>query len=289
MGEEEDTNDLDEEILNAPRTLCGKLEELNASERKLYFPSLSESNVPFLVVHKNPVFSLNYRFVDYCYNVTFVSRNGSLILNPVKNLLCHFRVLLPYGNRVLLRLQMGEDKFTSTTQNYDEKAQIYENSGKFKLSSSNYTTIQTFHKRSINPNYENVVWNHENERDCDGVLVVVWDGVSTWMHCSRDGDPKRDVQVWSQENVVTIKIIAQAVNVNSYPVVKFWYHAEPVPEIVGMCEFGEVLVKQFCVSAIRVRLDWDKAEQYCAKKGGHLVSIRDENAQSIIDNLLINR
>lgn len=292
MGEEEDTNDLEEELLNAPKTLCGKLEELNAIERKLYFPSLSESNMPFLIVHKNPVFSLNYRFVDYCYNVTFISRNGSLVLNPVKNLLCHFRVHLPYGNRVLLRLQMGEDKLLSTTQNYEEKAQILENSGKLNLSSSNYTTIQTFHKRSIGSEtstYKNVVWK-ENERDCEGVLVIVWDGVSTWTHCSRHGDPKRDIQVWSQENVVTIKIIAQAnIDHSNYPVVKFWYNAEPIREIVGLCDFGEVLVKQFCVSAVRVKLDWDHAEQFCSKKGGHLVSIRDENAQSVIDNLLINR
>lgn len=291
----ENSNDLEAELFNAPKKLCGKLEELNAVERKLYFPSLSETKRPFLLVHKNPVFSLNYHLVDYCYNVTFVSRNGSIILNPVKNLLCHFRVHLPYGNRVLLRLQMGEDKLVTTTQVYDEKAQSLEYLEKIKLSSFNYTTQNTLkHLTNVQNSFRSndVIWEEkEVDADCDGLYVVVWDGSLTWNHCSKHGDPKRDIQVWSQENVVTIKIVAQTTNseMSGYPVVKFWYHSEPIREIVGNCDFGEVLVKQFCVSSPNLRLDWEKAEEFCGKRGGHLASIRDETSQTIIDYLLLNR
>lgn len=288
----EDTENLVDEVVNRPKKLCGKLEELMAVERKLYFPSLSETKRPFLLVHKNPVFSLNYHMVDYCYNVTFVSRNGSLVLNPVKNLLCHFRVHLPYGNRVLLRLQMGDDKLMSTTtQNYNENAQNVDNLEKLKLSSSNYTIRNTLKRYGNGQNAlpSNKSWN-EKDAECDGLHVIVWDGRLTWNHCSRHGDPKRDIQVWSQKNIVTIKIVARTMSpeIPGYPV-KFWYHAEPVSELVGACDFGEILVKQFCVSSVQIRLNWESAEEYCGKRGGHLVSIRDESSQNVIDNLLINR
>ncbi|KAK6632813.1 hypothetical protein RUM43_013584 [Polyplax serrata] len=296
---EDSVNNNSEQVFNAPKKLCGKLEELNVVERKLYFPSLSESKRPYLLVHKSPMFSLNYHLVDYCYNVTFISRNGSLVLNPVKNLLCHFRVHLPYGNRVLLRLQMGEDKQVSTTENYNENAQNEDNLTKLKVNSSsnqaNHSNWNSLKRLTSVGNGQNVaqtrLWEEKKSGDCDGLRVVVWDGSLTWNHCSRHGDPKRDIQVSSRENVVTIKIAARTTSpeFSGYPVVKFWYHAEPVTSLVGTCDFGEVLVKQFCVSSVHVELNWDAAEEFCGKRGGHLASIRDETSQNAIDNLLIYR
>ncbi|EEB17501.1 conserved hypothetical protein [Pediculus humanus corporis] len=284
-------------------------------ERKFYFPSLTERGKPFLVVHKGPVFSLNYHLVDYCYNVTYTSRNGSLVLNPIKNLLCHFRVHLPYGNRVLLRLQMGDDKLMTTTvatttttsttiKNDSAQSREDETLDKIKLSSFDVMMMTDSLNKSDNRggggggdtlklNHDDDDDDDDGDRDCDGLHVVVWDGSLTWNHCSKNGDPKRDIQVWSQKNIVTIKISARTPIINSessgYPVVKFWYHAEPVLDIVGSCKFGEVLVKQFCVSVVHVRHTWDESEKYCEKRGGHLASVRDENSQNIIDNFLINK
>lgn len=87
--------------------LCGKLEELPDQDRRFYFPSIKE-RVPALRVHSYPVFALSYRLVDYCYNVTFVARNGSFDLIPTGNLYCTFKIYMPYGYRVLLKLEIGD-------------------------------------------------------------------------------------------------------------------------------------------------------------------------------------
>jgi hypothetical protein len=62
--------------------------------------------------HGNPVFTLSYHLVDYCYNVTFVARNGSFELKPTGELQCTFKIYLPYGNRVALNLQIGDSTST---------------------------------------------------------------------------------------------------------------------------------------------------------------------------------
>lgn len=90
--------------------LCGKLEELPESDRLIYFPS--SHTQPFMHLHGNPVFSISYRLVDYCYNVTFVTRNGSFELKPTGDLECTFKIYLPYGHRVALNLKIGDSSST---------------------------------------------------------------------------------------------------------------------------------------------------------------------------------
>ncbi|KAH0816880.1 hypothetical protein GEV33_005911 [Tenebrio molitor] len=90
--------------------LCGKLEELPESDRHVYFPF--SHTPPVMHTHGNPVFTLSYHLVDYCYNVTFVARNGSFELKPTGELQCTFKIYLPYGNRVALNLQIGDSTST---------------------------------------------------------------------------------------------------------------------------------------------------------------------------------
>ncbi|XP_044766739.1 uncharacterized protein LOC123322787 [Coccinella septempunctata] len=86
--------------------LCGKLEELPESDRRIYFPA--SHTPPVMRLMNNPVFTLSYRLVDYCYNITFVKKNGSFELKPTGELMCTFKIYLPHGNRVALSLRIGE-------------------------------------------------------------------------------------------------------------------------------------------------------------------------------------
>lgn len=86
--------------------LCGKLEELSESDRKIYFPASHTSSIIRLM--NNPVFTLSYHLVDYCYNITFTTKNGSFHLKPTGELMCTFKIYLPYGNRVALSLKIGD-------------------------------------------------------------------------------------------------------------------------------------------------------------------------------------
>lgn len=205
--------------------------------------------MPTLRLLRRPVFALNYTSVDYCYNVTLTARNGSITLTPTNTLYCHFRVHLPYGNRVRLLLQIGEEPTTTVASSSEEEA--------------------------------------SNGSPCDGLLVVVWNGASDWTHCSRQVTPKPNVEVESVGNVVTVHVIAAAAE--RYPTLRFWYSAVPVPEVVGACQFGEVAVHKYCAFAVKTLLPWPDAEAHCAKAGGHLLSIRDEHAQYIVDSLLLQR
>lgn len=93
--------------------VSGKLEELAEPERNIYFPETSKSQ-PFMHVHGNPTFSILYRLVDYCYNITFINRVGEVELKPTNRLQCTFRIYMPYGNRVALKLQIGDSAAKGT-------------------------------------------------------------------------------------------------------------------------------------------------------------------------------
>ncbi|XP_065162399.1 uncharacterized protein [Atheta coriaria] len=230
--------------------LCGKLEELPEADRHIYFPSAHSS--PLMYIHGSPIFVLSYHLVDYCYNVTFTTRNGTFELRPTASgeLECTFKINLPYGNRVALTLQFGGDVTTVTT--------------------------------------DRPLWKN-NSSGCTGLLVRLQDGPSLWSHCNRPGDAQKTVEVVSRANKVTLKVTVHKGAGSQSLGMSLGYRAQPIEEMVGACGFGWVALRQFCVSAMEgARLPWAQAEMECARKGGHLVSIRNEHAQALIDNLLLN-
>lgn len=231
--------------------LCGKLEEIAENERHIYFPS--SHMPPFLHIHGKPVFSFSYRLVDYCYNVTFVTRNGSFELKPNGDLQCTFKIFLPYGNRVALTLNVGDSTSTGLPE--------------------------------TNTDLE----DQRTEGNCDGLLAELLDGESSWSHCTKAGDAEKQIELVSRENKVILKVKVRSVSGGALGL-RMTYRAEPIDEIVGMCGFGWVALKQFCVSAIEgAKLPWAQAEMECARRGGHLASIRNEFTQTVINNLLMNR
>lgn len=135
---------------------------------------------------------------------------------------------------------------------------------------------------------------------CEGLLVELWDGSSSWSHCAMKGDSLRNYEIDSTDNRVIMKVSAKANSAShskkqiddttSRLGLHFRYRAEPVSAIVQQCSFGWVAVRQFCVTTVEnIQMTWDKAELECNRRGGHLASIRNSQAQHIIDKLLINR
>lgn len=103
--------------------VCGKLEELREVQRTVYFPG-SETRPPHITSFGRPVFSFSYRLVDHCHNVSFSSPNASYQLNPTRHLDCSFRIHLPYGNKVILRLEISGNGVNSEVECHKEGLQV---------------------------------------------------------------------------------------------------------------------------------------------------------------------
>ena len=271
--------------------LCGKLEELPPSGRRLYFPapSLASSTpscvTPSLHLHGNPIFALTYRLVDYCYNVTLTSRNDTLILRPTAGLRCTFRIHLPYGHRVSLHLQTGERRLLAS-----------EDSGYHALEHNSGTSQSHLPRSESDDTTLTQLSYSDPDPLCPGLLSRLWDGESTWVHCTKKGDPRHDIRMLSRGNKVTLTVvIPQAAQQHSLdasyiPALKLWYRAEPINEVVEQCGFGWVSMRQFCITAVEdLRMPWNESEMECSRRGGHLISIRSEQMQDLVDSLLFNR
>ncbi|KAL4705986.1 hypothetical protein ACJJTC_004965 [Scirpophaga incertulas] len=231
---------------NTP-TLCGKLEQIPYPNRKFLYSSSSKN--PTIELHGRPSFAAIYRLVDHCHDVLLTARNGSFEIGPTTKLFCSYKIHLPYGNRVALRLQMGTGPMSAK---------------------------------------ENDVSNiiHEDIlASCKGMELVLEDGGSRWNHCSQPGDPLRSVQIISEGNSVRLNISVLA----KKNWLKVWWMDKAVEEVMGHCDYGWVLSGDFCISAIReTKRAWRQAEAECMRLGGHLASVLNERQQQIMDTMLIH-
>ncbi|XP_050299041.1 uncharacterized protein LOC126737949 isoform X2 [Anthonomus grandis grandis] len=233
--------------------LCGKLEELPESDRNIYFPETSRSQ-PFMHVHGNPTFSVSYRLVDYCYNITFVNKEGSVELKPDGQLLCTFRIYMPHGNRIALKLRIGD----SLAKDHIDTP----------------LTLQDLKNGNI---------------PCHGLLTQLYDADSHWSHCTKQGDEERQIDIVSKDNKIVLKVTRGAETSGGNLRLRISYKADPDPSVVGLCDFGWVAMRQFCITVVdNMKMQWAKAEGECVIRGGHLVSVRSERDQKIVDSLLVN-
>lgn len=242
------------------RVLCGKLEEIPTSSRDMYF-RYNSTPVRLTVVGR-PVFSLKYHLVDYCFNITYTQKNHSFEINPSGELLCNYRVLLPYGYRVSLNLRIG----------------------KIDSESGSVTERQTAERLSVA-----TLQPDDPDPPCEGFQIRLWDGPTSWTHCAVSGDPVRELHVISRENRVTLRVTSRALG-HAQSSLRVVYDSVKVPEVVQQCEWGWVAVKQFCVRVVEDRrVTWAEAEQACGSWDGHLASIRSELDQELVDNMLLFR
>lgn len=284
--------------------LCGKLEDITPNERVYYFPLQQNVSVQF---DRNPVFSLNFKLVDYCYNVTMTSRNNSILLEPRHELECYFLVHLPYGNQIELNLFQNfyTKSSTSSTSSPHNGSQIVRRPNQAKdspIDDIDYEYVDLMLSQYV-----------ENVHFCPGIAISISDANDEkWSHCINGDSPAKKFSFKSTGNSMLIHVTRilddddfgvgggggsadsaskQSIADSLYdrPSVYIEYTAIPIPEIVSQCAFGWIAVNQFCVSAIELALPWKEAENHCKMLGGHLASIKSEREQKLIDTLLMNR
>lgn len=235
---------------NTP-TLCGKLEQIPSPNRHYIYQASNKT--PTLELHGRPTFAAIFRQVDHCHDVLLTARNGSFEVGPIYKLLCSYRIHLPYGNRVALRLQMG----TGSMEDREN-------------------------------DYSNII--HEDAQAlCRGMELSLQNGDSMWRHCSQPGDPLRNVQIVSEGNYIRLNISVNTKKNTSAMWLKVWWMDKAVDAIVGHCDYGWVVSGDFCISAMREgKRAWRQAEAECVRLGGHLASVLNERQQQVMDQLLIN-
>lgn len=283
--------------------LCGKLEDIATNERVFYFPLQHNMSV---LLERNPVFSLNYKLVDYCYNVTMTAQNSSFLLEPKHDLECYFLVHLPYGNQI--ELNLFQNSFTKSARNNSIVTRSNTDNGVI-LDDIDYEYVDLMVSQYV-----------ENVNHCTGIAISISDANDEkWSHCINGNSPAKKFSFKSTGNSMLIFITRifddddggngdgdddkddantadgsmDKPNITDSlydgPSVYLEYTALPIPEIVSQCAFGWIAINQFCVSAIELALPWKQAEHHCQTLGGHLASIKSEREQKIIDTLLMNR
>ncbi|XP_058822414.1 uncharacterized protein LOC131683943 isoform X3 [Topomyia yanbarensis] len=250
--------------------LCGKLEELPKSDRTFHF---QKHRSTALLVHNRPVFSFNFRLVDYCYNVTISDRNSSVLLRPLRGLDCRFRIHLPFGNRVSLRLNANG-----------------------VAEASNSSTIK--HEQID----LGVPQGNSYESQCyNGLRVEVYEQPQNrWVRCIDSYSDVTEYTLLSSDNSLVIHVskysllaaleaaVANDSSSRTIPSLLIEHDAQPIESVISQCAFGWIASSQFCIAAFESqRLSWHGAEQECNRLGGHLASIRSVSEQKLVDQLLL--
>lgn len=297
-------------IDNSEKVICGKLEELNSSERTYHFDIQKSSKIQF---YKNPMFSLTYKLVDYCYNLTLMNETGEFYIAPMgrEALECYFHIHLPYGNKIDLQLVVNN------------RSEVIRTSSSNQVNSVNVISLRSRRppaQKSVNTDsffYPSDNYFRDNSRtrsrneavSCDGggeIFIQIYESVdveSKWTKCvNNETSSAEQYHFVSESNKLIVHLIRQRQTPTtsrgkrtnntiskSSTTVYFTYVAKPISEIVSECAFGWIAMQQFCIRPFHVLKSWTDAESECSGFGGHLTSIRTESEQHSIDTILMNR
>lgn len=257
---------------NRTITMCGKLEEFPESQRTLYFHSLANATVK---TARRPAFRFAYKLVDHCYNVTLLDRNSSFVIRTTQLALkCHFKIHLPFGNRIKLRLRLGNEADTSVAA----------------INMSRAGDEMRVDYRNLNVDDFSLGTEAATSSSCAGILVEMANRRSEhWSQCTTG--KSFAYELTSSDNVLLIRITKQSADsrVKGVERLSLEYSAVPIETVVSQCAFGWILVGQFCMSSFSEPLSWPAAESSCNELGGNLASIRSEAEQQMIDEMVLNR
>lgn len=258
---------------NKTMKMCGKLEEFPHNRRTLYFHSLANTT---LSVRNRPTFFIVYKPVDHCYNVTFLERNGSFVIQPTHLALkCHFKIHLPFGNQIKLRLHLtGADAVDAPIARYED---IRRKDGRFSYSDLNFDEFSLSSEVPLD--------------GCGGVLIEIVNHLNVkWSQCVTKPDDRLGYSLTSPDNILWMRVTkAHAVETSASPVISLHYSSLPVESIVSQCAFGWIAVGQFCMTTVHKLLTWQRAEEFCNDLGGHLPSIQSDAEQDLVGMMLQNR
>lgn len=277
-------------------TLCGKLEELTESQRTFYFHSFS--NTTFSIFNY-PKFNFIYKLVDYCYNITLLEHNSTFVVQPSPRLKCHFKIHLPFGNEIALKLRLKNRNADTTAPTTIRKIymsytplNLNEQHSLLDSNSDEFIELENF-----SPNSDAKPFINHMNIDCDGVLIEIINRMNEkWSECTKE-TANVEYQLESPDNILLIRItkrqqlqhILSTKAHNEETQLSLEYTAVPIENIVSQCAFGWILVGQYCISSFNVPLSWENAESACINQGGHLASINNDNEQHQIDMMLLNR
>ncbi|XP_055586798.1 uncharacterized protein LOC129739391 isoform X3 [Uranotaenia lowii] len=267
------------------RMLCGKLEELPKHERTFHFQRHHRTTV---LVRQRPVFSFNFKLVDYCYNVTLSDRNGSVMLRPKGGLECRFKIHLPFGNRVQLRLVANgvRGSLPNRTEQIDLSVPQQPNSDSYSSGKQCFSglTVDVFEQ----PNNR---WTRcIDERGSSTVYTLLSSDNSLVIQVSKYSLLAALQAAVSNGSSNFGNSDSSSSSSDAYlPSLLIEYDTYRVESVVSQCAFGWIATgSRLCVATFENRqLSWADAEQECVRRGGHLASIRSAADQKLIDQLLL--
>lgn len=285
---------------NESTTLCGKFEELLDTQRTLYLHSYSST---FVTTFKYPKFHFIYKLVDYCYNITLLDRKSSYVIEQIHSLAlkCHFKIHLPFGNSIALKLrhQLDANAPTITKEIHLSRHSLpirdKERSINYIQNANNFVELENF---SLNADTSTFL-DHE-DIDCDGILVEFMSRMDEkWSECIvKSIETNVEFTLLLPDNVLWIRIAKHTSKStmasvdrlnNKSSLINLEYTAVSNEAIVSQCAFGWILVDQYCITALDKLLSWQQAESHCNTLGGHLATISNDLHQHFIDNMLLNR
>jgi hypothetical protein len=285
---------------NGTIQLCGKLEELTESQRTFYFHSFSNTSFS---IYNYPKFYFIYKLVDYCYNITMLDRNSSFSIQPTSDftLKCHFKIHLPYGNEIALKLRLKGNTDVPTTAIREIHMAPATPSPSTKKGDDERDFSGTddafIELENYSPNSDSLTFLSHAKIDCEWIHIEIINRMNErWSECLREADTHANFEfkLSSSDNVLLIRMTKKQTQQHQQrntenAMITLEYSARPIERVVSQCAFGWILVGQFCMAPFDELLTWESAESRCNDLGGHLASISHDNEQHSIDMMLINR